>query len=269
MAPRLLKRFGQHHLTDGALCGPAVDFLEPEGHRVVEIGPGGGILTRELLAAGARVLAWELDPAWAWELERRHRARELGQGDLRLVLGDALDLPWETLPAPTRVAGNLPFNVGTPILRHLLARGRGVDRAAVMVQLEVADRLAAVPGDPAYGGLSVLVAARARVRLLGRVKKGSFHPPPKVDAAFVGLELRPPPRPAAEMPAFEAVVRLAFSQRRKTLRNALASGWGRGAAEAAMEEAGLDPSRRAEELDLEAFLDLHRARRKILLEEVR
>jgi 16S rRNA (adenine1518-N6/adenine1519-N6)-dimethyltransferase len=258
VAPRLKKALGQHHLVDGRLCRPLVDFLRPQGERVVEIGPGGGVLTAELLAAGARVWAWELDFEWAAELSRR--LPPTAQGGLSPVVGDALEIPWGNLPAPTLAAGNLPYNVATAILERLLPHGDRVPRAAFLVQKEVADRLVAGPGDGAYGALSVLTAAWCRAVFLARVRRGSFRPPPKVEGAFVGLTLHPPPLPAAAMPAFVATVRLAFSQRRKQVRNALASGWGREAAEATLEAAGLPPTARAETLALDQFLALHQAR---------
>lgn len=255
MRPLSLKKaLGQHHLIDGALCRPLIAFLEPEGRRVLEIGPGGGVLTAELLAAGARVTGWELDLAWAAELRRR-----LVHPHLRLVVGDALEIDWSHLPAPTLVAGNLPYNVATVIIERLLPHHAKVPRAAFLVQKEVADRLVAHPRDEAYGSLSVLVAAWARARILGRVRPGSFRPPPKVDSAFVGFELHPPPLPPEEMPAFIAFVRLAFGQRRKTLRNALAAGWGRERAEAVLAAAGVGEKVRAEELGLEEFLGIWRA----------
>ncbi|HYU30711.1 MAG TPA: 16S rRNA (adenine(1518)-N(6)/adenine(1519)-N(6))-dimethyltransferase RsmA [Thermoanaerobaculia bacterium] len=255
MRPPILKKaLGQHHLVDGAICRPLIAFLEPAGRRVLEIGPGGGILTAELLAAGARVTGWELDPGWAAELRRR-----LSGPDLRLVVGDALEIGWPRLPSPTLVAGNLPYNVATAIIERLLPHHATVPRAAFLVQKEVADRLVARPREEAYGSLSVLVAAWARTRILGRVRPGSFRPPPKVDSAFVGFELHPPPLPLEEMPAFTAFVRLAFGQRRKTLRNALAAGWGRERAEAVLAAAGVPAKTRAEELGLEEFLGVWRA----------
>ncbi|MEM7483428.1 MAG: 16S rRNA (adenine(1518)-N(6)/adenine(1519)-N(6))-dimethyltransferase RsmA [Acidobacteriota bacterium] len=255
--PRLDKKLGQHHLRDGAVCRPLVEYLAPRGRRLVEIGAGGGVLTGELLAAGAEtVLAWELDPAWAATLPARLPDRRL-----RVVVGDALALDFRrTAPLPTRVAGNLPYNVATAIIERLLRHPGAVDRAAFLVQREVAERLTAGPGDSAYGGLSVLVAAHARARLLGRVKAGSFRPPPKVESAFVGLEPLPPPLPEDAMVAFLAMVRLAFGQRRKTLANALAAGWGKAAARHALEAAGIDARSRAEELDLERLLVLFRGR---------
>lgn len=250
----LKKALGQHHLIDGSLCRPLIAFLEPEGRRVLEIGPGGGVLTAELLAAGARVTGWELDLPWAAELRRR-----LSNPHLRLVVGDALELDWGRLPAPTLVAGNLPYNVATVIIERLLPHHATVPRAAFLVQKEVADRLVARPRDEAYGSLSVLVAAWARAKILGRVRPGSFRPPPKVDSAFAGFELHPSPLPPEEMPAFIAFVRLAFGQRRKTLRNALASGWGREKAAAVLAAAGVGEKVRAEELGLEEFLGIWRA----------
>jgi len=256
--PPLRKGLGQHHLVSGALCRPLVGFLAPAGERVVEIGPGGGVLTRELLTAGAlRVVGFELDPAWAFALRR-----SLPDARLALAVGDALDLDWSRLPAPTLVAGNLPYSVATAILERLLPHGERVPRAAFLVQKEVAERIVAGPGDPGYGSFSVLVACYARASVLGRVRPGSFRPPPKVESAFVGLELHPPPLPPAEMPAFLATVRLAFGQRRKTLRNALAAGWGREEAERALAAAGLPPGARAEELGLAELLALHAQRRR-------
>jgi 16S rRNA (adenine1518-N6/adenine1519-N6)-dimethyltransferase len=252
--PSLKKSLGQHHLVDGALCGPIVRFLAPAGKRVLEIGPGGGVLTAELLAAGARVLGWELDLAWAAELRRRLPAPALS-----LVVGDALEIAWSRLPAPTLAAGNLPYNVATALLERMLPHHERVPRAAFLVQKEVADRLVARPGDEAYGSLSLLVAAYANARLLGRVRRGSFRPPPKVEGGFVGLELHPPPLPPQEMPELIVLIRLAFNQRRKTLRNALAAGWGRERAEAALAAAGLPEKVRGEELGLAEFLAIHLA----------
>lgn len=262
--PRLKKPLGQHHLRDGRLCRPLVDFLRPEGERVLEIGPGGGVLTAELLGAGARVLACELDAEWAFVLRRR--MAPFG-GRLRIAVADALDLDFGRLPTPTQVTGNLPFNVATRLLEALLPHAAVVPRAAFMVQKEVAERLVARPGEAAYGALSVLVAAQATARYLGTVRPGSFHPPPKVAAAFVGLELHAPPLPADDMaadgvPAFRRFVHLAFGQRRKTLRNALGAALGRDRAAALLDAAGLPARCRAEELGLDVFLDLFRLTRE-------
>ena len=251
--PPLRKALGQHHLVDGALCRPLIHFLAPEGERVLEIGPGGGVLTAGLLAAGARVTGWELDPDWAAFLRHRHP-----DSSLALVVGDALQIAWARLPAPTLVTGNLPYNVSTAILEDLLPHHARVPRAAFLVQKEVADRIVAAPGTEAYGSFSLIVAAYAQPKILGKVRPGSFRPPPKVDSAFVGLELHPPPLPEAEMPAFIAFIRLAFSQRRKTLRNSLSSGWGREKSERVLAVAGIPEKARAEELGLGEFLGIYR-----------
>jgi 16S rRNA (adenine1518-N6/adenine1519-N6)-dimethyltransferase len=269
--PALKKALGQHHLVDGRLCAPLIAFLRPAGERVLEVGPGGGVLTDELLAAGARVWAWELDPAWAFTLRRNAALESTGGAALGLVVGDAMTIPWQRLPAPTLAAGNLPYAISTALIARMLRHPRRVPRAAFLVQKEVGDRLVAGPGDPDYGALSVLVAARSEARLLGRVKAGSFRPPPKVDGAFVGLVAREPPLPPDGMERFEQTVHRAFGQRRKTLRNSLGRGLdgsggrggdkrgGRERAAAALEAAGISERARAEELALGDFLRLHAA----------
>lgn len=257
--PRLRKELGQHHLRHPQLCGPAVEFLAPSQRRVLEIGPGGGVLTGELLAAGARVVGWELDLEWAMTLRRR-----LSATALEIVVGDALQIPWRHLQPDDLVAGNLPYGVATPIIEGFLNRAVSVPRAAFLVQAEVAQRLAATPGSRAYGYFSVLVGARARVSILGRVKASSFQPAPKVDGAFVGLERRPPPLPEDQMPEFLLSVGAAFRNRRKTLANALRSSWERPLVERVLEESGLDGRRRAETLALEEFVALHEARMRVV-----
>jgi len=254
--PQLKKRLGQHHLRQGSLCQPLVDFLGPAGSKVIEIGPGGGVLTAELLKAEATVVAWEVDYEWAFSL-RRNPALQAAS----VVVGDALAIAWQLLPPRTLVAGNLPYQVSTALIGRLLPHWQVVPKACFLVQWEVADRLRATPGDAAYGALSILTAARAEVAVLSRVARGAFHPPPKVDGAFVGLTLGEPPLPEAEMGAFTDTVRLAFAQRRKMLRNSLAARWGRKAASKAIETVGLDSKSRAEELSLDDFLALHEALR--------
>ena len=149
-APRLRKALGQHHLRQGERCRPAIEFLHPHDQTVFEVGPGGGVLTRELLAAGARVVGWELDLGWAHELRRR-----LPDPALSIVAADALELPWERAAPGTLAAGNLPYSVATPILERFLTRGLAIPRACFLVQDEVAQRLVARPGTRAYGLLTV------------------------------------------------------------------------------------------------------------------
>jgi len=252
MLPSRKKRWGQHHLRQGSLCAPMIDFLRPLGGPVVEIGPGGGVLTEGLLAAGGQVLACEIDPEWAVAVRRR-----LGGERLAIAVADALDLAWERLPAGSLVTGNLPYNVATALIERILRRGAGVERAAFMVQLEVGRRLTATPGSPDYGSLTLLVQAWAEARMLGRIRAASFAPPPKVDGAMVGLARRPPPLPRDRMDGLIALIRLAFARRRKTLRNALAAAWGRPGADRVLAAAGLTAKTRAESLPLDSFVRLH------------
>ena len=255
--PRLKKGLGQHHLTRPELCRPLLRFLRPDGRPVVEVGPGGGILTRLLLAESGKVLALELDPEWAFALRRC--SREPG---LALAVMDAMQVCWRKVPTGALVAGNLPYEVASALIRRLLPMHARIARLGFLVQREVAERFVARPGSKAYGLLSVLAASWSDVELLGIVARGSFRPPPKVEGAFIGFRLKAPPLPEVEMPAFVGTVELAFSQRRKTLRNALASGWGRDRAEEALESAGVDTLTRAEEIPLETFVRIERARRR-------
>ena len=173
--------------------------------------PGGGVLTRLLLERGAsRVIACELDLLWTMELRRR-----IVDPRLVVVAGDGCDLRYERAPATTRIAGNLPYNVATRIVLAVLERAPVGARAAFLVQREVADRLTAEPGESDYGGLSVLVAARAAARRLSVVLPGSFVPPPAVTSAFVGWSAPPrrstrrsgPPLPASCAPLSASAAR--------------------------------------------------------------
>jgi len=221
---------------------------------VAEIGPGGGVLTAELLARGATVLALEIDPAWADALRVR-----LPTEKLLIKVGDVLDFDWGSLAPGTLVCGNLPYQVGTAIVDRVLHAFPRVERAAFLLQREVVDRLVAAPGDPEFGSLSLLSQARAEIRKLAVVRPGSFVPPPKVDSAFVGFRLHAPPLPESEMPDFERLLRAAFSQRRKTLVNSLSSSFSRRAVEECLIQLGHRPRTRAEALSLADFLELHRA----------
>ena len=262
--PPLQKRFGQHHLRSGSLVEPLLQWLQPSAGRfdrspVLEIGPGGGVLTFALFDRGFATTAWELDPRWAFELHRRTRARPSRDAHLQLVLGDALELPWHRLDGVSAVLGNLPYNVATAILQKALAEARQGLRLGFLVQLEVAQRICAESGSKTYGALSVLVRARcSNPLILGKVKPGSFHPPPKVDSAFVGLDLDGELWSAAEWSAFTGLVFDAFGKRRKTIRNALSKRRTAGL-DAALEQAGIDPRQRPEQLEIDRWLALHRA----------
>ncbi|MDX1643285.1 MAG: 16S rRNA (adenine(1518)-N(6)/adenine(1519)-N(6))-dimethyltransferase RsmA [Thermoanaerobaculia bacterium] len=252
---RLRKDLGQHFLTRPEVCAPLLDYLRPAGRTVIEVGPGSGVLTGELAAAGGRVVAWELDPRWAFDLRRT-----AGSVPLRIVLGDALDIPFDRLPEGSLVAGNLPYGISTRLVLDCLEaahrRPGRIERAAFLVQLEVAERLLARPSDGAYGSLSVLVRALADAELLGRVRPGAFRPPPKVESAFVGLAPRSDRIEPQRYERFRELVRAAFALRRKTLRNSLAAAWGARRAAALLEATGLDSKVRAEALDVADFAAL-------------
>jgi 16S rRNA (adenine1518-N6/adenine1519-N6)-dimethyltransferase len=277
--PPRRKALGQHHLRDESLCRPAVEYLArnaPTAAPVVEIGPGGGVLTSALLRAGHPVLALELDPKWAFHLRQTARHGDwVGRQDLgtlasettppasrlRLAVGDALAVDWTRLPRAAVLAGNLPYQIATALIEDLLDAAPNGTVAAFLVQREVAERLVAAPSTPAYGSFSVLVQARCRIEVLARVRAGSFVPPPKVESAFVGLRFGPAAVAPNEWPAFKETVRAAFGARRKTLRNSLAATWGREVAAALLRDAGIAGEVRAEALDLAAFVRLFESRR--------
>lgn len=257
-SPRLDKGLGQHHLRRPELCGPLIEYLQPAGRLVVEVGPGGGVLTAALLAAGARVYGVELDLAWAVRLRRSLRAPALG-----LAVGDALRCDWGRLPAGALIAGNLPYAIATALLEQLLEPRSGLTRAGFLVQYEVAQRWLAAPGDAAYGSLSVIVQAAAECRWLGRVRPGSFRPPPRVESAFVGLLRRERAVSDEEWAGFKATVRAAFRGRRKTIVNSLAQSWGKTLAKEALVSAGIDARARAETLPVASLVGLYRAHRSL------
>jgi 16S rRNA (adenine1518-N6/adenine1519-N6)-dimethyltransferase len=255
------KRWGQHFLCDPAVARRIVDAarLGPDA-TVLEIGPGLGALT-ELLAARAAVLYLvEIDRGMAARLVARYAS----QPHVHVVVGDVLALPPETLvPAEdVTVVANLPYNVSTPVLFRLLALRARVRRAVLMLQREVAQRLAAPAGDAARGVLSVMVQTWATVQFAFGVSRRSFLPHPRVDSAVVVLDLEPAPRvPLADVAVYEDVVRAAFGQRRKMLRNALgafraARAIGAAELDARLTRAGIDPRARAETLTLHDFARL-------------
>ena len=247
---------GQHFLVDRAVAERTVALAGlPAGTTVLEVGPGRGALTEVLLAAGLRVVAIELDEELAGRLEAR------GLPGLEVVRGDALRVDELPLPpGPLPVVANLPYSTGTAILSRLLLAPARFPRLVLMLQKEVAQRVAAGPGSRSYGSLSVLVALHAEARLAFDVPPRCFAPPPKVDSAVVRLDAVVEPRAdVGDEVLFRRVVRGAFSQRRKTLRNSLRGAFGDEAARLLLERAGIDPGRRAEELDLGEFASLARA----------
>ncbi len=231
---------------------------------VVEVGPGLGSLTLGLLAVVGRVVAVEIDPLLARALPSTVADRAPGRADrLTMVEADALTVTAADLPgpAPTALVANLPYNVAVPVLLHLLEVLPSLAAALVMVQAEVADRLAADPGSRTYGVPSVKARWYADVRRAGPVGRSVFWPAPNVDSGLVALRRREPPSTSASRAEVFAVVDAAFSQRRKTLRAALA-GWAGSpaAAEAALSRAGVDPSARGEQLAVADFARIAEAR---------
>jgi len=255
------KRWGQHFLCDAAVAHRIVETAQI-GPRTValEIGPGLGALTDELAARAGRLYLVEIDPVLAARLVGRYAENPR----VRVIEGDVLALTLETLITEPRVTviGNLPYNVAIPILFALREHRARMPHAVVMIQREVAVRLVARPGTPDYGVTTVLLGAFADIRLAFRVSRRSFLPPPRVESAVLDVRWSQAPRAdLGDEGAFREVVRAAFGQRRKMLRNAL------GALardrdvdlENAFARADVAPTARAETLDLGAFARLARA----------
>lgn len=221
-----------------------------------EVGPGLGSLTLGLLPAARRVTAVEIDPRLAEQLPRTVAQRAPGLADrLTVVTADALRVAELPGPPPTALVANLPYNIAVPVLLHLLELLPTVRRCLVLVQAEVADRLAARPGTPAYGVPSVKAAWYGDVRRAGNVPRPVFWPVPNVDSGLVALDRREPP--AGDRVATFAVVDAAFATRRKGLRAALARWAGSpAAAEARLRAAGIDPTARGEQLSVTDFARL-------------
>ncbi len=256
--PRPRKRFGQHFL-EPQWAARLVEAIAPApDDSFLEIGPGRGAISRQLAARARQVVAVEVDR----DLARALSAQAIPH--LTVVEGDflRLDPAALALPVGSRVAGNLPYNISTPILFRLLAlAGAAALRdATLMLQREVVDRLTASPGSKDYGPLTVSVALGASVSRLLTLPPGAFRPPPKVTSAVVRLEFLHPPRHADVSATLVPLVRGIFGMRRKMLGNAVrgvaeAAGWPAGAL---LEHAGLDPRRRPDTLSVDELAGLAR-----------
>ena len=247
------RELGQHFLLDLNLCARIVRAAgDLSGCNVIEIGPGPGGLTRALLDSGATsVTAVELDDRCATALEDLLLAHP---GRLRVVRGDALEMDVAGLvEAPRRIVANLPYNIATPLLIGWLGQIGDFQGLTCMFQREVAYRLAARPGAKDYGRLSVIVQWLCEVRLEFNVAMQAFTPPPKVASSIVSLTPRPHPLASADRQALETITRAAFGQRRKMLRSSLKE------LDLDLESLGIEPTARAEELDVEQFCALARA----------
>ncbi len=244
------KRFGQHFLVDTAVLDSIVGAIDPRpGQPLVEIGPGLGALTRPLLERCERLTVVELDRDLAARL-RRNAALDVIEADVLTVDFAALA---GSRGARLRVVGNLPYNISTPILFHLLAAASHIEDQHFMLQREVVDRMAAAPGNKDYGRLSVMLQWRYHVEPLFEVPPEAFDPPPRVDSAVVRM-VPWPARADVAPDRLGALVASAFSQRRKLLRHSLGR-W----LEAQGYAGGFDLQRRAEEVPVEEFLALARA----------
>ncbi len=250
------KRFGQHFLHDKAVVSRIINAFAPQANDiVVEIGPGPGVLTRELAGRVARLEAVEIDRDLAATLESEFA----GNNTVRINQADALTFDFCALTEkeqPLRIIGNLPYNISTPLIFHLFGQSHCVRNMLFMLQKEVVDRMCAVPGNKIYGRLSVMTQWQCEVERLFTVPAGAFTPPPKVESAIV--RLRPyaqNPLPLKDVTRFARLVQAAFSQRRKTLRNSLMEFLTANQ----MQELDIDPVRRPETLSVAEFVTLSNA----------
>ena len=252
MNHRPRKRFGQNFLHDPLVIQRIVQVINPmPGQRLVEIGPGQGAITLPLLRACRQLEVVELDR----DLIQPLAEKTATAGELVIHQQDALRFDFRSLAKgeKLRTVGNLPYNISTPLLFHLIAQSDAIQDMHFMLQKEVVDRMAAAPGSGDYGRLSVMVQYHCRVEPLFRVGPGAFKPAPKVDSAFVRLIPWPePPFPVKNTGDLTVLVRQAFSQRRKTLRNALKSLL----SEQDIRATGTDPSARPETISVEQFVAL-------------
>lgn len=261
------RRLGQHFLVSGAVLARIVEIVAPRAAEpILEVGPGLGFLTRLLIEAGARVWAVEIDP---WMIERLNRSPLASHPRFQLVRGDILSVDFEAfLPAePVKVVGNLPYNISSPLLFRLFEESGRFSSFVLMLQEEVAERLASRPGNKSYGVLSVWLQLHGRIEKRLTVAPEAFYPRPKVRSSVVEIRLydRPMVGPE-ERELARRVVRAAFGKRRKTLANALAELLPQQAGEAArlLERLGVEPRRRGETLAPQEFLQLARGLREAL-----
>ncbi len=251
------KSLGQHFLADRTYVDRIVRAVNPkDGDRLVEIGPGQGAITLPLLRQHPRLTVIEFDR----DLIAPLTAAAAPLGELTIINRDVLQVDFTALAAGAqiRLVGNLPYNISSPILFHALEHAAAISDMTFMLQKEVVDRMAAAPGSKVFGRLSVMLQAWCEVTSLFVVPPGAFRPPPKVDSAVVRLVPRDPAQVGIDDTArFAEVVRAAFGQRRKTLRNAL-----NGVCDAAQfEAAGVRSDARAEQLEVADFIRLANAAR--------
>ena len=260
---RPTKQLGQNFVIDANTVRRIVRLADlGKQDVVVEIGPGLGSLTLALLPQVRRVVAVEIDPTLAGALPDTVAALAPAYSDrLLVVLADAMTVRSLPDPQPTALVANLPYNISVPVVLSFLETFPTLSQVLVMVQLEVAERLAAPPGSKTYGIPSLKAAWYGDVRLTGTVSRTVFWPVPNVDSGLVSLTRREAPRTPAQRKEVFACIDAAFAQRRKTLRAALA-GWAgsAGNAETVLRAAGVDPKTRGEQLDIHSFAAITAAR---------
>lgn len=244
------KRLGQHFLKDPNIARIVAQEVR-EDDVVLEVGPGRGALTAVLAEEAGLVHAVEADEVVLPELENVVG----GCDNVRVHVGDALSFDYDALdPRPEKLAANLPYNIASPLMLRLLEEAEFLKDLRFMVQLEVARRMSARPGEKEYGAYTVLVQLMGRVRLVHRVSPRVFEPPPRVESAVVGIERGEPPE---EYAGVKELVLSAFSSRRKRLANNLSGEW-RALAPEILKSLGYGPDARAEELSPEDFVTLYR-----------
>jgi 16S rRNA (adenine1518-N6/adenine1519-N6)-dimethyltransferase len=250
------KRLGQNFLVEPTALAQVVETAEIQpDDLVLEIGPGLGCLTRLLASQARRVVAVELDASLIPPLKEVIAP----YSNVQVIQGDILALDTSELVGKPGylVVANIPYYITSALMRHLLEANRPPQRLVLTVQREVAKRICAAPGEMSLLALSVQLYGKPRIMV--RIPAGSFYPAPKVDSTVVRVDLYPSPRmPSHQLPAFFRLARAGFSQKRKTLRNALSAGmhWTPQQAADTLASAGIDPRRRAETLSLEEWSDL-------------
>ncbi|MBI3252060.1 MAG: ribosomal RNA small subunit methyltransferase A [Candidatus Omnitrophica bacterium] len=253
VSPR--KKFGQHFMIDEKALAFIADALSPEkGETVLEIGPGLGFLTRELLSRQAQVIAVEKDDKMASSTDSRFH----GNDKIKIIKKDILRVDPEKdlgVAGRIKVVGNIPYNITSPLLEWLIQNRARISEAVLTVQSEVAGRLASAPGGKNWGALSIFVQVYAEAEILKEINRAAFYPAPRVDSAVVRLVFSAAPRfPVRDEAKFFRIVRRAFQKRRKTLVNALEdaalAGFSKPSLKAALEKIGIHPSRRPETLGI-------------------
>ena len=253
------KKLGQNFVIDANTVRKIVNLADIRpGDQVVEIGPGLGSLSLGILAAGASLVAIEIDQRLATQLEQTC-AQRAPQAQVTIIHQDALTI--QELPGnPSKLVANLPYNISVPVLLHFMEHFHSIGSGIVMVQAEVGQRIASLPGSKIYGAPSVKAAWYGTWRIAGHISRQVFWPVPNVDSVLVSFEKKPHPGDAELRLKTFALIDAAFGQRRKMLRQSLSSLWGSAAqATAILEKAGIDPTHRGEQLSLADFVSIAQA----------